>query len=224
MFPIKDDNPTKNKPIITYLLILLNILVFFYEVLLGSQNLLNDFIYDYGLVPLDISNGNRLYTLFTSMFMHGGFMHIFGNMLYLWIFGDNIEDYLGRTRFFEFYILSGLAASVLQIIVNPLSIIPNIGASGAIAGVLGAYLVTFPRAKVHCIVIFGFFIKWIKLPAFFVLFFWFVLQLFSGIGSLEYGTQGSGGVAYFAHIGGFIAGVVLVKILKPHQYDSNRIS
>jgi|TARA_B100002003_G_C14126469_1_gene541784 membrane associated rhomboid family serine protease len=224
MFPIKDDNPTKNKPIVTYLLILLNILIFFYEVLLGSQNLLNNFIYDYGLVPRDISNGNRLHTLFTSMFMHGGFMHIFGNMLYLWIFGDNIEDSLGRTRFFEFYILAGLAASVLQIIVNPLSTIPNIGASGAIAGVLGAYLVTFPRAKVHCIVIFGFFIKWIKLPAFFVLFFWFVLQLFSGIGSLEYGAHGSGGVAYFAHIGGFIAGAVLVKILKPHQSDSNRIS
>jgi membrane associated rhomboid family serine protease len=214
MFPIKDDNPTKSKPIVTYLLIFLNIAVFAYEVLLGRQNQLDGFIYAYALIPRDILSGIGLYTLLTSMFMHGGVMHIFGNMLYLWIFGDNIEDILGRRRFLGFYLLSGFAASALQIYVNPSSTIPNLGASGAIAGVLGAYLVTFPRARVHCVVVFGFFIRWVALPAVLVLFLWFVLQLFSGIGSLAYIAEGQGGVAYFAHIGGFIAGVVLVKILR----------
>jgi membrane associated rhomboid family serine protease len=213
MFPIKDDNPTKSKPIVTYLLIFLNIAVFAYEVLLDLQNQLEGFIYAYALIPRDVLSG-RLYTLLTSMFMHGGVMHILGNMWYLWIFGDNIEDIMGRRRFLGFYLLSGLAASALQIYVNPSSAIPNLGASGAIAGVLGAYLVTFPRARVHCIVVFGFFIRWIVLPAVLVLFLWFVLQLFSGIGSLAYLADDQGGVAYFAHIGGFIAGVVLVKIFR----------
>ncbi|MDP6459273.1 MAG: rhomboid family intramembrane serine protease [Candidatus Hydrothermarchaeota archaeon] len=216
MFPIKDDNPTKSKPIVTYLLIFLNIAVFAYEVLLGLQNQLDGFIYTYALIPRDILSGTGLYTLLTSMFMHSGVMHIFSNMLYLWIFGDNIEDILGSRRFLGFYLLSGLAASAMQIYVNPSSTIPNLGASGAIAGVLGAYLVTFPRARVHCVVIFGFFIRWVALPAVFVLFFWFVLQLFSGIGSLAYMADDQGGVAYFAHIGGFIAGVVLVKVFRRH--------
>lgn len=213
MFPIKDDNPTKSKPIVTYLLIFLNIAVFAYEVLLDLQNQLEGFIYAYALIPRDILSG-RLYTLLTSMFMHGGVMHILGNMWYLWIFGDNIEDIMGRKRFLGFYLLSGLAASALQVYVNPSSTIPNLGASGAIAGVLGAYLVTFPRARVYCIIVFGFFIRWVALPAVLVLFLWFVLQLFSGIGSLAYLADDQGGVAYFAHIGGFIAGVVLVKILR----------
>lgn len=214
MFPIKDDNPTKSKPIVTYLLIFLNITVFAYEVLLDLENQLEGFIYAYALIPQDILMGIGVYTLLTSMFMHGGIMHILGNMWYLWIFGDNIEDIMGRRRFLLFYLLSGFTASVLQIYVNPSSTVPNLGASGAIAGVLGAYLVAFPRARVHCILVFGFFIRWIVLPAVVVLFFWFVLQLFSGIGSLAYMAHDQGGVAYFAHIGGFIAGVVLVKIFR----------
>jgi membrane associated rhomboid family serine protease len=148
------------------------------------------------------------------MFLHGGFMHIFGNMLYLHIFGNNIEDIMGRKRFTVFYIVSGLAASLLQIYVNPSSSVPNLGASGAIAGVLGAYLVTFPRAKVDTIVFLGYFIRWVRLPAVIVLGFWFIIQLFSGIGSLAYHTPDKGGIAFFAHIGGFIAGMVLVFFFK----------
>lgn len=214
MFPIKDDNPTKGKPIVTYLLILLNVAVFAYEVFLDLQNRLEVFIYAYALIPKDITAGVGLHTLFTSMFMHGGVMHILGNMWYLWIFGDNIEDLLGRKRFLIFYLLAGFAASALQVLVNPSSTVPNLGASGAIAGVLGAYLLTYPRARVHCIIIFGFFVRWAVLPAVLVLFLWFVLQLFSGIGSLAYIADDKGGVAYFAHLGGFVAGALLVKMLK----------
>ena len=208
MFPIKDDNPTKNKPIITYLLILLNILVFFYEVLLGSQNLLNDFIYDYGLVPLDISNGNRLYTLFTSMFMHGGFMHIFGNMLYLWIFGDNIEDYLGHIKFLIFYLFCGICATLIHVFSDVNSTIPVVGASGAISGILGAYLILYPRAKVKLLVWFGI-VTILRVRASIVLIFWFVYQFLSVLKS----TGEGGGVAWWAHIGGFIAGILIIFLL-----------
>lgn len=213
MMPIKDDNPTEKTPFINYTLIAINILVFIYELIL-PENQLNDFIYTYSIIPQNIVLGQDLITLLTAMFMHGGFMHIFGNMLYLYIFGDNIEDAMGHGRFIVFYLTCGLAASALQIFINPSSTIPNLGASGAIAGVLGAYLVLYPRARVHTIIMFGYFIRWIKLPALFVLGFWFVIQLFSGIGSLSYAGEGSGGVAFFAHIGGFIAGVLLIWVFK----------
>lgn len=214
MLPIKDDNPTRSKPIVTYLLIFLNIVIFGYELSLMATGQLEGFLYAYALIPREIVSGVALYTLFTSMFLHGGLMHIFGNMLYLYIFGNNVEDIMGKIRFLIFYLISGIAASALQISVNPYSEVPNLGASGAIAGVLGAYLVAFPRARVHCIVIFGFFIKWVVLPAIVVLFFWFVLQLLSGLGSLSYSSPDSGGVAYFAHIGGFIAGLLLVNFFR----------
>jgi hypothetical protein len=214
MLPIRDDNPTRTKPIVTYLLIFLNVAVFAYELFLNSRNQLESFLYAYALIPKDVVRGSAVHTLITSMFLHGGLMHVLGNMLYLHIFGNNVEDIMGKTRFVIFYLLSGLAASALQIVVNPSSGVPNLGASGAIAGVLGAYLVAFPRARVHCIVIFGFFIKWVVLPAVVVLFFWFVLQLLSGLGSLSYSTADSGGVAYFAHIGGFLAGIFLVNIFR----------
>lgn len=213
MLPIKDDNPTRSKPIITYLLIFLNVAVFAYELSLSATGRLEDFLYSYALIPREVVSGMAVYTLFTSMFLHGGVMHIFGNMLYLHIFGNNVEDIMGKMRFLVFYLLSGLTASAMQIFVNPYSDIPNLGASGAIAGVLGGYLVAFPRARVHCIVIFGFFIKWVVLPAIVVLFFWFVLQLLSGLGSLSYSSD-SGGVAYFAHIGGFLAGILLVNLFR----------
>lgn len=217
MFPIKDDNPRKSTPFVTYSLIFLNAAIFIYELILMSRNQLEEFIYTFALIPSDIVQGYNLYTLLTSMFLHGGFLHFFGNMLYLHIFGDNVEDSMGKKRFIVFYIICGLAASLLQIYVNPFSNIPNLGASGAIAGVLGAYLILFPRARVHCLLILGYFIRWVKLPAIFVLGMWFVLQLFSGIGSLSYVSEGIGGVAYFAHIGGFVAGMLLA-IARPKGF------
>lgn len=214
MFPISDDNPTKRRAVVTYSIIAMNVAVFLYEVLLSTRDALLEFIAEFALLPVNIVHGAALYTLVTSMFLHGGFMHVFGNMLYLYIFGDNIEDIMGRKRFILFYLLCGLAASAAQIIVHPLSNVPNLGASGAVAGVLGAYLVVFPGARVNCILILGFFIRWITLPAVVVLGFWFVIQFFSGVTSLPYVTQNVGGVAYFAHIGGFVAGVVLIKLFK----------
>jgi len=214
MFPIKDDNPVKSTPFVTYSLIFLNLAIFVYELILKSKNQLEEFIYTFALIPSDIIQGYGIYALFTSMFLHAGFMHFLGNMLYLYIFGDNVEDMMGKKRFIVFYIICGLAASLLQIYINPLSNVPNLGASGAIAGVLGAYLVAFPRARVHCILILWYFIRWVTLPAIFVLGMWFVLQLFSGIGSLSYISESAGGVAYFAHIGGFVAGMLLVKIFR----------
>ncbi len=214
MFPIKDDNPTKSIPLVTYSLIFLNIAIFVYEIVLEFQNRLEGFIYAFALLPNDIIQGHGFYTFFTSMFLHAGFVHVFSNMLYLHIFGDNVEDIMGKKRFVVFYILCGLAASLLQIYVAPYSNVPNLGASGAIAGVLGAYLVTFPGARVRCIIILGYLIRWVTLPSALVLGMWFVLQLFSGIGSLSYISEDAGGVAYFAHIGGFVAGILLVKIFR----------
>ncbi|MEE8168196.1 MAG: rhomboid family intramembrane serine protease [Candidatus Hydrothermarchaeales archaeon] len=214
MFPIKDDNPTKKKAWVTYSIILINIAVFAYEIALTSQGALQGFIYSYAIIPMHVVAGIHLHTLFTSMFLHGGFMHIFGNMLYLYIFGNNIEDIMGKRRFLIFYILCGLVASFLQILVNPASKIPNLGASGAIAGVLGAYLVIFPHARIHTILFFGYFVRWVRLPAILVLGFWFVIQLFSGLGSLAYATSDAGGVAFFAHVGGFLAGMLLVWVFK----------
>lgn len=214
MFPISDDNPTEKRAVVTYSIIAINVIVFLYEVVLSTQGALSEFIAEFALTPVNVVHGIALYTLVTSMFLHGGFMHVFGNMLYLYIFGDNVEDIMGRKRFVLFYLLCGLAASAAQIIVHPLSNVPNLGASGAVAGVLGAYLIVFPRARVHCILILGFFIRWVTLPAVIVLGFWFVIQFFSGAASLSYAAQNVGGVAYFAHIGGFVAGMVLVKLFK----------
>ncbi len=210
MFPIKDDNPKERRPLVVMALIAANISIFAYAVFLALNGELEGFIDAYALVPKDIVAGSHLSTLFTSMFLHGGFLHVTGNMLYLHIFGDNVEDIMGRKRFIAFYLLSGLAASALQIYTDPNSTVPNLGASGAIAGVLGAYLVSFPRARVHTIVFIGYFVRWIRLPAFLVLGSWFVIQLFSGVGSLGIEAADAGGIAYFAHIGGFLAGIVLV--------------
>lgn len=212
MFPISDINPSKSRPIVTYSIVAINIAVFVYEIVLSARGDILEFIVEFALTPVHVVQGAALYTLVTSMFLHSGFMHVFSNMLYLYIFGDNVEDIMGRKRFILFYLLCGLAASAAQLAVHPLSNVPNLGASGAVAGVLGAYLIMFPRARVHCILIFGFFIRWITLPAVVVLGFWFVIQLFSGVASLPYITQDVGGVAYFAHMGGFVAGMVLIKM------------
>ncbi len=206
MLPIRDRNPTDTFPYITYMLIGINVLVFLFELLLDSFGQLNAFIGTWGMIPSQIMDGNRLFTLLTSMFMHGGFMHIFGNMLYLYIFGNNIEDTLGHLGYLAFYIFSGLCASLLHILLVTNPNVPTLGASGAIAGVLGAYLILFPKAKVDTLVFF-FFITWVTIPAFALLVFWFFLQLFSG--ALSIVSTGSTGVAYFAHVGGFIAGALI---------------
>ncbi len=215
MIPLKDENPTHTFPLITLGLILLNCSFFLYQLSTGRELVLR-----LGAIPYEITHGVDIHppaliplrlTLFTSMFLHGGLLHIGGNMLYLWIFGDNVEEDLGHLRFLLFYLGCGLAANGLQILANPQSNIPMIGASGAIAGVLGAYLVRFPRAKVLTLIIFGYLVRLVRMPAFFLLGFWFLIQLLNGIPSL--GGRFGGGIAWFAHIGGFLAGMIGAKLL-----------
>ena len=202
MLPLRDDIPSSKRPVITYILIATNVFVFIYEMSLGRG--LQDFFISYGVIPTNILTGNNLYTLFTSMFMHGGFWHILGNMLYLWIFGDNVEDVLGKFWFIVMYLLSGLIGSFAHILVSPGSVIPTIGASGAVSGVLGCYLLLYPKARVLALIPLGFFIRFTMLPAYIFLGFWIFLQLLLGLG-----TAGSGaGVAYFAHNGGFVIGII----------------
>src|SRR5689334_4113070 len=207
LFPIGDDNSSERTvPVVTYALIALNVLFFFVEMSGGEP-----FIEHWAVVPrrLVAHPGSDFLTIFTSMFMHAGWLHLGGNMLYLWIFGDNVEDAFGHLKFLVFYLLCGIAASVAQIMVSPNSNVPNLGASGAIAGVLAGYIVMFPKDRVK--VLMGGAI--IPVNAFIVIGLWFVLQLFSGFGSLS-GRAGEGGVAYFAHIGGFVAGLLLTFILR----------
>lgn len=214
IFPQRDESrPLSRFPIALVLIVIANIIVFLVELSLGDN-----FILRYSLKPAEIVHGQHLETLFTSMFLHANFVHIFGNMLYLWVFGDELEaNYLGPIRFVVFYFICGLAASALQISVNPTSTEPNLGASGAIAGVLGAFLVVFPRDRI-LLYIFPF---WhVSLTAVILIGFWFAMQLISGVGSITSAAQ-SGGVAYFAHIGGFIAGVLLVRIFGAGQRPAN---
>jgi len=213
MIPIRDENPTHSVPIITYVLIVINIVVFIFQTMLGSYN--EQFIYQFALIPSDVSGFTSLESLsniFTSMFMHAGLAHIGGNMLYLWIFGDNVEDRLGSMKYLIFYIVGGVVASIAHIFTNPVSNIPTVGASGAIAAVLGAYLVLYPRQKVLTLIPLGFYMRMTMVPAFIVLGLWFILQLFSGVISL--GGPDVGGVAFWAHIGGFVSGVLLGWLLK----------
>jgi membrane associated rhomboid family serine protease len=221
LFPLWDDVPTKKFPLITVILIALNSIVYLYQVSLGEA--FTEFIHSMGLLPFEIthhidllpSGPSPIYlTIFSSMFMHGSIVHLLGNMLFLWIFGNNVEDYLGRKKYVIFYLLCGVAAALTQIFFNPDSKVPMVGASGAIAGVLGAYLLLYPRAKVTTVIIFVFFIRLIKIPAVVVLSFWIIYQFLYGISSLAVQT-GDSGVAWFAHIGGFICGMVLIKLFKP---------
>ena len=220
MIPLKDNNPTRRPPFVNIVLILLNIAAFIYEVSLGRD--LEGFLNRFGVVPNVLSGSAAsaqfvpgvFLTLFTSMFLHGGWLHLGGNMLYLWIFGDNVEDKLGHIRYLAFYIVCGLAASILHVFVDSTSIVPTVGASGAIAGVLGAYLLLFPRARVVTLIPIFVFIQVAELPALLVLGFWFVMQFFNGLMSLGYQTAGMGGVAWWAHIGGFVAGLALVLPLR----------
>jgi membrane associated rhomboid family serine protease len=220
MLPLWDDLPTKKFPLITVAIIVLNAIVYLYEASLGEK--FTQFIYAMGLIPFEITHHTDLLptspsiiylTIFTSMFMHGSIIHLLGNMLFLWIFGNNVEEYLGRVNFIIFYLVCGLSAAFTQIFFNPNSTMPMVGASGAIAGVLGAYLLLYPRARVTTLIIFGFFIRLIKIPAVVVLSFWIIYQFLYGISSLAVKT-GEGGVAWFAHIGGFIGGIILIKLFK----------
>jgi membrane associated rhomboid family serine protease len=206
MLPIGDDNSSRRRfPIITYALVIVNVLFFLLELLGGEP-----FIYNWALVPSRFfSNPFReAINLFTAMFMHAGWMHLGGNMLYLLIFGDNVESRFGHIKFLIFYLISGLAASFAQMLFTPFSDIPILGASGAIAGVLGAYILLFPKRRVRVLFLF----RITTLPALVVIGLWFLLQLFSSIGSIA-STAQSGGVAYLAHVGGFIAGFIMTLIL-----------
>ncbi|MBU7004333.1 MAG: rhomboid family intramembrane serine protease [Theionarchaea archaeon] len=211
MIPIRDRNPTTIVPYITYGLIATNALAFLLQLIFDAMGELDAFILNWAMIPQNILQGTGLITMLTSMFLHGGITHIGGNMLYLYIFGNNIEEALGHIRFLIFYLACGVCASSLHIVVTLNPSIPTLGASGAIAGVLGAYLVLYPNAKVDTLVIF-YFITWVTLPASVILGFWFVLQLFSGTFSIVAGA--ATGVAYFAHIGGFAAGALLALPLR----------
>jgi membrane associated rhomboid family serine protease len=218
MIPLKDNIPSSRTPLITIGLIVINVLVYLNQLMLPPRAAVR-FVYLYGLIPVEISQGQLLVphpvplygTILTSMFVHGGLFHLAGNMLYLWIFGDNVEDRLGRFRFLLFYLLSGVGAAATQILSDPHSQIPMVGASGAISGVLGAYLLLYPHARVVTLVFFGWFVRVIEIRALFVLGFWIVVQLVSGL--LTWGAQ-VGGVAWFAHVGGFVAGLVMVIPLR----------
>lgn len=213
MLPIRDFRPTRIFPVVTYTIIAVNILVFVFEVFLDFTGNLEWFYYEFATVPYYIMNGQKLYTLVTAMFLHGGFAHVFFNMLYLYIFGNNVEDSMGSARFFFFYLVCGLLATFAHIATDPSSGIPTLGASGAIAGVLGAYMVLYPKERIDALL--GWY--YVRVPAIVVLLSWFVLQLFSGFLSL--GAVSQGGVAFFAHIGGFVAGAILIFIFRKRQRD-----
>jgi membrane associated rhomboid family serine protease len=222
VIPLRDDNPSGTAPIVTIVFIVMCVLVFLWQLSFGPQGG-QRIVYALGVVPASLLGQGQLppelslvspwMTVFTSMFMHGGWMHLIGNMLYLWIFGDNVEDSMGHGRFVVFYLLCGIAAVLAQALPDPSSTIPMIGASGAISGVLGAYLLLYPHARVLVAIPLGFFLHTMRIPAGLVLVLWFGLQLFSS----AMAQPGQGGVAFRAHIGGFIAGMILIPLFKQRR-------
>jgi len=215
MLPLSDHNPRRTVPVVNYLLVAVNVLVFFWELSLGT-NIERDLMI-ISFVPVRFWAAPfyppNLIRILVSMFLHGGWLHLGGNMLYLWIFGDNVEDRLGHFKYVIFYLLCGLVATLSHAVANPDSRLPSIGASGAIAGVLGAYIVLFPKARVTTLIPIFVFITIRELPAVLVLGLWFVLQFFVGVASIGASPDATGGVAVFAHIGGFVAGMVLVVLM-----------
>jgi len=223
MIPLRDSNPSRTIPFVNYLLITLNVLAFLFEVSLGRG--MTMLVFHLGLVPVNfvddiqqmqISLGTIL-PLFSSMFLHGGWMHLIGNMLFLYIFGDNVEDRFGHLKYLVFYFIAGITAAATQIYMFPNSEVPMVGASGAIAGVLGAYVFMFPTAKVLTLIPIFFFFQLIELPAFLFLGIWFLMQILSGMFTLGIGAD-AGGVAWWAHIGGFVAGIVLFPFLRKRRW------
>ena len=217
LIPLRDSIPSRKFPFVNVILIVANFIAFFYEISLGAE--LERFIFQYGIVPAKIvhdiynlgsaSIKDILIPFFTAIFLHGGWYHILSNMLYLWIFGDNLEDRMGHLRYLLFYLLCGFTSSLAHIITNISSPIPTIGASGAISGVLGAYFIIFPEARVLTLVPFGFFLHIAAIPAFLFLGFWFFSQTLNGLASLAIRTSMTGGVAWWAHIGGFVTGAII---------------
>jgi len=231
MFPYRDENQTQRTPIVNYLLIALNVIVWLFVQGAGSPMALARAVCDLGLIPGELTGalppgtrfpmgdglvcltdpGRQISHVFTSMFLHGSWMHLIGNMWFLWVFGDNIEDSMGRVRYAIFYLVCGVAAAMTQVLLNPSSVIPMVGASGAISGVMGAYLVLYPRVRVYALLILGFFFTSIALPAWTMLVYWAAIQLVSGVFGL-FASESTGGVAFWAHVGGFLAGVILIKL------------
>jgi membrane associated rhomboid family serine protease len=216
MIPFRDNIPSRSFPFITILIIATNIFVFLYELALGRY--LEPFLMQYGVVPAAVFSWPESHQpvsaivvpFFTSMFLHGGWLHLIGNMWYLWIFGDNVEDRLGHFTYLIFYLLCGLGAGIVHTILNYDVVVPSIGASGAIAGVLGAYLVSYPGARILTLIPIFIFMQIIEIPAVIVLGFWFIMQFLSGTASLASATANAGGVAWWAHVGGFVVGMILV--------------
>jgi len=236
MFPLRDENPTELVPVVTFVIIALNVLVWLLVQQAGGGEGFLASLCAYGAIPADITgtlgsgdliqlgpdlacraSGLGWLTILTSMFMHGGWMHLIGNMWFLWVFGNNVEDSMGHVRFVIFYLLCGALASVAHILTDPGSVIPTVGASGAISGIMGAYLVLYPRVRVHTLFFLVVFVRVIPLPAWVLLVQWMVIQVWSGVST--YGAEG-GGVAFWAHIGGFLAGVVLIKLFQRPQLVS----
>jgi membrane associated rhomboid family serine protease len=241
MFPYRDENQTQRTPYVTILIIALNVLVWLVVERAGAPLALARAVCDLGLIPGELTGmlapgarfpmgdglvcitdpGRQVSHIFTSMFLHGSWMHLIGNMWFLWVFGDNIEDSMGSVRFAIFYLISGIAAALLQVVLNPASGIPMVGASGAISGVMGAYLILYPRVRVFCLVLLGFLFTSIALPAWTMLLYWAAIQLVSGLFGLF--AQERGGVAFWAHVGGFVAGVLLIKLFaRPDDVMAHR--
>jgi membrane associated rhomboid family serine protease len=209
MIPLRDVIPSRTTPVVNISIIVVNALAFWFELSLPSP-IRQNFLRAYGIVPADFAWS----TLVTSMFLHGGWLHVIGNMWYLWIFGDNVEDRLGHFRYLVFYLLCGVVAGLAQTLVNPDSAIPTIGASGAIAGVMGAYFVLYPQSRVLTLIPLIIFIQIVEIPAVFFLGFWFLMQLFAGAGSIARTTGSQGGVAFWAHVAGFVVGLGGVFIFR----------
>jgi membrane associated rhomboid family serine protease len=212
MIPLRDSQPSYSTPFVTIGLISINVLVFLTQVSMDPFTL-NHVLASYGLVPARLHAS----AILTSMFLHGGWLHLIGNMWFLWIFGDNVEDILGHGKYLAFYLLCGVAAALVHVAFNLDSRLPTIGASGAIAGVMGAYVVKFPRSHITTLVPIFFFLTTMEIPASIMLIYWFAIQFISGIGSIGYSHLSQGGVAWFAHVGGFLAGIALIFLMRPHE-------
>jgi len=208
MIPLRDTQPSYTTPVVTIALILANTAIFLFEIMLDEFSR-NELFAVYGIVPSRF----HVETLLTSMFLHGGWMHLIGNMWFLWIYGDNIEDILGRSKYLLFYLLCGIAAGLTHLVFSPASQVPTIGASGAIAGVMGAYMAKFPHSRILTLVPLFIFITTMEIPAVFILAYWFILQIFSGVGEIGYSHLSKGGVAWWAHAGGFVVGYILIRLM-----------
>jgi membrane associated rhomboid family serine protease len=220
LIPLSDiDRRPLRFPVITALIIGINVVTFFLELINGEA-----FIIRWSFIPSEIASGKNFITILTAMFIHGGWLHILGNMIYLWAFGPEIEDILGRLRYIVFYFSGGIVASIAQVAINPESTVPSLGASGAIAAVMGAFLITFPHDRIRTIIFLGWFVTIPLIPAIFLVGFWFLIQLFSEVGTLIHRNGEGGGIAYMSHVGGFVFGMVFARLFKfRHRHDNKRL-